>query len=169
MDTKVCNGCKKSKEINNFRCYERKSRKDDSKITKDYYHLCDECRLLYNKEHYRKNRDKRLLYIKDYKEKGGEEYLRYARDIKYKINYGIGLKEFEELLDSQNGVCAICSKSQPEGKRQKYLSIDHNHTTGEIRGLLCTNCNSAIGFLNESIKLLKNTIKYLTKKKRKIK
>ena len=75
-----------------------------------------------------------------------------------KKNYGITLKEYEILFNKQNGVCAICHKSET---RTKYLCVDHNHGTGEIRGLLCTKCNLALGYINDSILLLEEMIKYI--------
>ena len=70
--------------------------------------------------------------------------------------YGISLLQYEAMLEAQNGVCAICKKT--EGK---HLSVDHNHVTGEIRGLLCSRCNLVIGRCNDDTKLLKAAILYL--------
>lgn len=55
------------------------------------------------------------------------------------------LKRYNELLKAQDGVCALCSKP-PNGRR---LSFDHNHKTGQIRGLLCTSCNYNLGILEK--------------------
>ncbi len=52
--------------------------------------------------------------------------------------YGITVEEYEDLLKSQDGVCAICKMPCVTGKR---LHVDHDHMTGEIRGLLCYRCN----------------------------
>lgn len=56
--------------------------------------------------------------------------------------YGITLEQFQELSDAQGGVCAICRKPPPEGKR---LAVDHCHSTGAVRALLCIACNAAVG------------------------
>jgi hypothetical protein len=75
----------------------------------------------------------------------------------YSKYYGISLERYAALVAAQNGVCAICS--QPPGKRR--LAVDHCHTTKAIRGLLCVNCNTAIGKLNDDPELLRRAIAYL--------
>jgi hypothetical protein len=64
----------------------------------------------------------------------------------------------------QSGKCSICNNSETvkdlKGKI-KYLAVDHNHETGEVRGLLCNACNTGIGKLGDSVKILENAIKYL--------
>lgn len=63
------------------------------------------------------------------------------RDLRRK--YGISVKEYDAMFEQQGGVCAICSAA-PNGKR---LAVDHNHTTGAVRALLCGPCNTALGVL----------------------
>ena len=81
--------------------------------------------------------------------------------------HGITTDAYNAMLAAQNGVCAICKN--PEVRRTKgtlwRLSIDHCHTTGKIRGLLCGNCNQTIGLLKEQINTLREMINYLTKNK----
>lgn len=72
--------------------------------------------------------------------------------------YGITLEEFQLLLNSQRGLCAICG--EPEAGKYR-LSVDHCHETGRIRGLLCRKCNVAIGMLKESVTVLEAAIRYL--------
>ncbi len=74
--------------------------------------------------------------------------------------YGITIDQYEDLLIKQNGVCAICHQTCKTGTR---LAVDHNHITGKIRGLLCTNCNRGIGMFQENILILKSAIQYLNK------
>ncbi len=78
---------------------------------------------------------------------------------KYNINYS----DYLILLDKQRGVCNICKRLETRKLNNNFLSlsVDHNHKTGKIRGLLCTNCNRAIGLLHDSIKALENAIKHL--------
>lgn len=79
--------------------------------------------------------------------------------------YKIGIAEYTSMLESQNGLCAICRKPETiiiKGKVLR-LSIDHCHTTGKIRGLLCSHCNHAIGKFEDSIDSLKAAITYLEK------
>ena len=72
--------------------------------------------------------------------------------------------KYEDLFLKQKGVCAICSKTntpnRSNGKLQK-LSVDHNHTTGEVRGLLCRECNMGLGKFKDSVYLLGKAIEYL--------
>lgn len=81
--------------------------------------------------------------------------------------FGLTLEEYEAKLAAQNGVCAICC--QPETgtsgmhRTPRRMAVDHNHTTGQVRDLLCHLCNSALGSFMESPELLKNAITYLEK------
>lgn len=75
--------------------------------------------------------------------------------------YGITLEEYNNLFFKQNGCCDICKKHQSEFKIS--LSVDHCHETGNIRGLLCSSCNRALGMYKESEEILLNAIKYIKK------
>ena len=68
--------------------------------------------------------------------------------------------DYDRLLEKQDGKCAICNNSD------KRLCLDHNHSTGKIRGLLCTRCNRGIGLLGDNVETLKNAIEYLQKEGR---
>jgi hypothetical protein len=61
--------------------------------------------------------------------------------------YGLTPEQYEQMLTEQNGVCAICRISKPSKNR---LSVDHDHTTGKVRGLLCVPCNRTVGYLENS-------------------
>jgi len=74
--------------------------------------------------------------------------------------FGISEEEYKLLKESQNHSCAICNTLEDPNKS---LAIDHCHTTGKVRGLLCTACNLAIGGFKDNIDLLKSAIKYLEK------
>lgn len=75
-------------------------------------------------------------------------------------NFGKGALDFyASLFEKQKGVCAVCKRA--ENGRYKHLSIDHNHTTGKIRGLLCNNCNRALGLLKDSVEVLEAAKHYL--------
>jgi hypothetical protein len=77
--------------------------------------------------------------------------------------FGISLSEYEQLNIQQNGVCAICNKSETLSMKGKppVLRVDHCHATGKIRGLLCHKCNCAIGLLEDSIDLCIKASNYL--------
>ena len=81
------------------------------------------------------------------------------RKSKLKRLYGITPGEYDDLYKKQNGCCEICGKHQSEQKRR--LDIDHNHTTGKVRSLLCTQCNVAIGLFEENIDTMMSGIEYL--------
>jgi hypothetical protein len=84
------------------------------------------------------------------------------RDLYYQKVYGITLAEYNAMLLAQGGVCAICEDA-PEKKR---LAVDHDHETGELRGLLCFGCNIAIGHLKESKDMLERTLAYMNRVKK---
>ncbi len=83
-----------------------------------------------------------------------------------KSKYGLTIETYNVMLTAQNGVCAIC-KNAETGKNAngdiKPFSVDHNHITGEIRGLLCTQCNYMIGHCRESREVLLAGVAYLDK------
>jgi len=70
--------------------------------------------------------------------------------------YGLTLEEYETMEKNQNGCCAICKTPF-----EKNGEIDHNHTSGKIRGLLCHHCNIALGSFKDNPEILKNAIRYL--------
>ena len=75
-------------------------------------------------------------------------------------SYGISVEQYNYLLKTQNGVCWICNEPNVVGKS---LNIDHDHKTGEVRGLLCGKCNTALGLLKEDPHLLIKDYEYLNK------
>lgn len=105
--------------------------------------------------------EKQKLWRDANKEKVSESGRRATRKILYS-RYGLTMDDYESILASQKGVCAICG--MPPGRRP--LSVDHCHDTGAVRGLLCHSCNTGIGFLKDSVDLLKKAAKYLNKKGR---
>jgi hypothetical protein len=86
--------------------------------------------------------------------------VRYIRDANLKALYGIGLPHYEELLHAEEGRCAICARP-PRGKRP--LDVDHDHDNGRVRGLLCGNCNRAIGLLDENPELFDQAKEYIVR------
>jgi Recombination endonuclease VII/AP2 domain len=87
------------------------------------------------------------------------------RDKQLRRNFGITLAKYNELLEEQNGVCAICGNPETALRMGRLLplSVDHNHRTGAARGLLCNGCNIGIGSLAESKDRLRKAITYLDK------
>lgn len=72
--------------------------------------------------------------------------------------YGLTEDEFLFMETAQQGLCRVCQEFAGGD-----LHIDHNHETGEVRGLLCSNCNTAIGLMHENPKILFRAIQYLAK------
>jgi hypothetical protein len=83
---------------------------------------------------------------------------KFGRRDTLKNVYGITEAEYDEMLKRQNGVCALCQQDKP---RKNRLSVDHDHNTGRVRGLLCVPCNRALGFF-ENIEWNQRAIEYLT-------
>lgn len=76
-----------------------------------------------------------------------------------KNKFGMTIDQYIMLLEQQGEKCAVCST--PRNNLKRDLSVDHNHTTGKIRGLLCDNCNIALGHLKEDTERMKNMIRYV--------
>jgi hypothetical protein len=83
---------------------------------------------------------------------------RDATDRQLKSKYGIGIEEYEALYRFQAGKCAIC-KRRPDQKRR--LAVDHDHDTGEVRGLLCSRCNLVLGQMDDKVEWFRLAAKYL--------
>ena len=81
-----------------------------------------------------------------------------AREYNLNLKYGISLDTYDEMHNSQHGACAICCKPEIENK---LLCVDHNHDTGEVRGLLCQRCNKGIGLLGDDPAIAMSAAKYL--------
>lgn len=77
--------------------------------------------------------------------------------------YGINLRDYESMLSNQNSLCAICKEAGFLMKdcHQLRLVVDHCHATGVVRGLLCHNCNRALGLLKDSQKSIEAALNYL--------
>lgn len=130
---KKCHKCKIAQPYKNFHSSSHKK----GYIAYD----CKKCRSESRKKYYNKNRDE----------------ISKKASIKHRMNtYGITEEQYNDILLSQNSLCAICKKPN-----DKTLHVDHNHKTGKIRGLLCSGCNTGIGFFNEDIDSLTNAVKYL--------
>lgn len=78
-------------------------------------------------------------------------------------SYKISLEEYEKMLKQQNSCCKICNINIEtlQNKRKKNFCVDHCHSTGKIRGLLCDSCNKGVGFFNDNTSLLEKAILYL--------
>ena len=93
------------------------------------------------KNYRKRNLEKVLEYDKGYKDKNKEKMVAYRRK-RTLARYGITEQDYERMYIAQNGCCAICGKHSSTFK--KRLSVDHNHKTGQVRGLLCYRCNKFV-------------------------
>lgn len=109
-------------------------------------------------------REKNPTYYRDKmaerKARDPESYAAGVRRRALQFSYGITVEDYEKLFKAQKGKCAICGTSDP-GQGKKHLCVDHCHKTGKVRGLLCHQCNRALGLLSDSAKILEKSIKYL--------
>jgi Recombination endonuclease VII len=85
---------------------------------------------------------------------------RAARSSALKKTFGISVEDYEMMEAKQGGLCALCMK--PPSGRFQNLSVDHCHDNGRVRGLLCSNCNLALGLLKDDPELLRRAIAYVT-------
>lgn len=109
------------------------------------------------REYYQRTKAERVAWQKEYKQTTqGKLAQRYAH-IKHK--YGLSKEDYLQLLEKQNNVCAICLN--PETIENSILCVDHCHTTGKVRGLLCRMCNSALGKFGDNLSNLKRAVAYL--------
>lgn len=91
----------------------------------------------------------------------------YQKEYDLRRGYGITLAEYNRILKLQDGVCAICFKPETAMLRGivRCLAVDHDHSTNEVRGLLCTNCNNMLGRVKDNVTILQSAIQYLQKYK----
>lgn len=90
---------------------------------------------------------------------GSDDYKTHHKDLRLQRKYGITLEDYFEIIDRQDGQCAICSTDISELDHTAHL--DHCHETGRVRGVLCRRCNTGIGMLDDSADLLIKAAEYL--------
>jgi hypothetical protein len=98
-------------------------------------------------------------YYHNNEESREASYLR-SREHSLKHQYGITQEDYQRMLNEQDHKCKICSKPAEECTRG-ILDVDHCHYTGEVRGLLCTDCNNLLGRAKDNIGTLRSAIEYL--------
>jgi len=165
-DTFVCgrtleNLCRECQRIHNKASY-RKFREKRIQRARDYRATVEGKR----KQHERtrawqkKNKDKVAIYHKKWRSLNQERAEETRRNYALRALYGLTAEQHRELLKAQNNVCAICQRGpQP----RKHFSVDHDHITGAVRGLLCGTCNLAIGYFRDSPEITLRAARYLTR------
>ncbi len=104
--------------------------------------------------------------IKEIRKRTDAKRKQVRREKELENKYGITYSEYLSMLESQDGVCSICGRPEKllgKGGCTRPLNVDHCHTTGKVRGLLCASCNLALGNLEDSVDYLRAAIKYLEK------
>jgi len=99
----------------------------------------------------------RAIKAGEFRKNNSDRFKKYCRKSKVKRAYGITPEEITSMLQKQGG-CAICGTNNFNGRGP---SVDHNHTTGEIRGILCTNCNTGIGMFKDNLENMGRAIAYI--------
>jgi hypothetical protein len=129
-------------------CKRCKVDKPISQMKPDYRYICKSCD------------SKRINgWIEDHP----SESLAHKRKHSLMKRYGISPKEADSILESQNGVCAIC-KQKIDGKIKHGPYVDHDHDTGKVRGILCFHCNAGLGLFKDNPGILISAAEYLNRK-----
>lgn len=155
MEFKVCSRCKKELPADVDHFYRNKRSKDgiDS--------WCKGCVNAAYAKWYKNNKEKKAEYDRWYRKKyyqKNKDTLPYTqRKNNLKTKYNITPEDYDTMFKGQGGKCKICGKRQSELR----LCVDHCHTTGIVRGLLCMKCNTAIGKLNDDPILTQRATDYL--------
>ena len=112
---------------------------------------------------YRRNYQGR--YRKNRKAKDPEAHRKRAQRNKWSQRYGITPEQYEERLRAQNGVCAVCYRSETmeHNGRIRPLVVDHDHNTNKVRQLLCQRCNLLVAQLENNQLLIEAALNYLKK------
>jgi len=120
------------------------TQKPSSDFTKNHPY-CKKCNSVRASKWNKENPDRRKIIVK--------------KD-NYKRRYGLSVEDKQSMIDKQNALCAICKRPL---KSTHDVCVDHCHDTNKVRGILCRKCNLGIGHFDDSIKYLKDAIKYLRK------
>lgn len=142
MATKTCNICNEVKSLESFSVHK--------KGAQGRHPACKACRSRQARNDYSSRHDE-ILEIKR------ERRRRTGADRKH--SYGITPEQYQAMVDAQGGQCAVCGDVVADSG----LHVDHCHSTGKIRGLLCRHCNLALGNMRDDVSRLRRAITYLTK------
>lgn len=163
---RTCYVCKQEKPLEDFG---KKARANNPEARA---YVCKTCNYTQVTAWRKKNPEKHLAQVMRHREKYPDQqrargrkwnhlHPEYVHANGLKQRYNLPLGEYQKILDAQNGTCAICKAPTPGHPRQTNFSVDHNHTTNQIRGLLCHSCNTGIGAFKDSIEILRAAIAYL--------
>lgn len=145
---KQCTKCGQLKPLDKFS--KDKTKQDGHRSA------CKECNKIDHYRRYHSDIEGQKLRVQEYRMNNVEKVKASNRNTKLKKAYGITQEKFLEMSNKQNNKCACCGS-------ETKLVVDHNHTTGAIRELLCHNCNTALGLLNEDISIIQQLENYIRK------
>ena len=148
VDGKVCTRCKIKKTNTEF--YEDHNRSK-----------CKVCIREVNKIYRRSLRGRKMR--REY-ERTSPKWKRVKQRADRKSKYGIDEETFDQMIVAQSKKCCICQITFSEETRETWACVDHNHQTGEVRGILCPGCNIGLGGFKDDPRLLEAAIGYLKEK-----
>lgn len=147
----LCKACRLENKLEKMRIQYGLNKETNKRSSREYYHK-NKDRILKNKKIRNiKNREKYLTYSRKYYQ---NNKLKRAKQLRAGV-FGITVEQYDDLLSEQQCKCPICKKELDNP------CIDHDHSTGKVRGILCNSCNLGIGWLKEDIEILKASIRYL--------
>lgn len=158
VEEKQCSTCKIIKPASEFR-KNTGSRDGLRSQCRDCIHIKEAAQwqgLKVDPEKYRQHLDRMNQFTYD-RYRTDEGYLK-TLDYRLRSKFGITLDDYNQMLDIQNHVCAICGGTNGDQR----LQVDHDHVTGAIRGLLCRGCNSGLGHFRDSSQLIAAALEYLS-------
>jgi hypothetical protein len=150
---KICCRCGAEKPADTEHFYRNRHRSDGLDET------CSECKRLAAKKWYRENLTKARAAVRKYARTHKQQLAANYRAHILGKKYGLSVQDYDALVEAQQGLCAICGGHLSTFNQR--LAVDHCHTTGRIRGLLCHNCNTGLGKFKEDIELLLRAVEYL--------
>lgn len=165
-EVKTCNKCNETKPLTEFylRSDTGKYRPDCKKCRNTYTNERRAERREYSKSYYQKNKDRLKKNYREWYDKTyhSDYQVRKRRSYNY-AKYGITSEDYMDMWNKTDGKCYICGQEETVERngKVKRLAIDHCHDSGEVRGLLCQNCNRGIGLLKDNVETLEKAIKYL--------
>jgi len=113
----------------------------------------------YNRAYYRRNRERLKEAGRARAAKNPERYQFLQKRSRLLCKYGLSFEEYTALLAQQEDRCAICRTDMTDPFPS--FVVDHDHITGEVRGLLCNQCNAGLGFFRDDVARVRSALRYL--------
>ena len=121
----------------------------------------------YHAKWYKQNKEKRLAQIEEYQSTKSDDWRKLIGQKHHlRTRYNLTPNQYNEMAKIQDYKCAICGIDVTENiraEKQIALSVDHNHTTGALRELLCMKCNYGLGYFRDNADILSKASAYITK------